>query len=114
MDTNDLMQIMNPQDIRMGLHVVIVRNAPEYFQQELNPDQPVSDLPQDWADAIEDERSLAESIEVYPQQITRADLLYRVSQHLELCRSQAWKRVSPSEVVSNVSRVIYPAGSKSA
>ena len=113
MDASDLMQIMNAQDIRDGLHVVVVRNAPEYFPREIEGG-PDTDLPSDWADAIEDERSLAESIELYPQQITREDLTYRVSQHLALCRSQAWKRVTPGEVAASVSRLVYAAGTKSA
>ena len=114
MNLADLMQIMEPADIRIGLHSIILHYAPEYFPQEVQPGQPTADLPMDWADAIEDERSLAESIAVYPHQLTREDLLARLTQQLALCRSGAWKRVRPEMIVRSVSRLIHPAGEQSA
>ena len=107
MSLTDLMQIMEPADVETGLHAVGIRTAPEYFQRELRPNEPAIDVPEDWADAIEDERSLAESIALYPKQLTREDLINRLTAHLSLCKSKGWRSCHPEEIAANVSRLLH-------
>lgn len=107
MSLTDLMQIMEPADIEDGLHSVCVRTAPEYFSRELRPNEPLSEVPEDWAEAVEDERSLAENIALYPKQITREDLIRRLAAHLSLCKSRAWRSCRPEEIAANVARVLH-------
>jgi hypothetical protein len=101
---------MEDADIESGVHAVGVRTSPEYFQRELRPNEALGDVPEDWADALEDEQSLVESIELYPRQLTRQDLTARLTAHLSLCKSRCWRSCRPEELVANVSRVLHPAG----
>jgi hypothetical protein len=110
----DLLQLKRPQNIRAGLHAAALRHSPEYFQRELYPDREVSTVPLDWAEALEDEREIGETIELFHQQMTRQDLYNRVALILANARSACWIRVPPAEIVQDVAYVLHEAGEQAA